>query len=91
LDSAERKSAVRELADVFEWLKKTARLEMALKKHDESVLFDIANNFHIRHHNPRQKNDYDQAIWHSWMFHFYLATYHAVIRLLLKRTAQSEN
>ncbi len=88
LDSAERKSAVRELADVFEWLKKTGRLATALTKHDESVLFDIVNNFHIRHHNPKQKSDYDENIWHSWMFHFYLATYHAVIRILLKHSNQ---
>jgi len=82
LDIKERRQAIRELADVFEWLKKTKKLGKILKHKDESILFDIANNFAIRHHNPEQKRDYDESIWYSWMFHFYLATYHAVIRLL---------
>jgi hypothetical protein len=79
-----RKSAIRDLADVFEWLKKTGKLEKALQSKDESDLFNIANNFSIRHHTPDQKGQYDPVIWHSWMFHFYLATYHAVIRLIKK-------
>lgn len=84
LTLTEKKEAIRELADVFEWLKKTKRLDKALNGKDESALFDIANNFDIRHHNPKQKANYDRLIWYAWMFHFYLATYHAVIRLLLK-------
>jgi len=84
LDLGERRQAVRELADVFEWLKKTGKLDKVLSKKDEAALFEIANNFQIRHHNPKQKTEYDQSIWYSWMFHFYLATYHATIRLLKK-------
>ena len=72
------------MADVFEWLRKSKKLEKALNKKDEAALFEIANKFAIRHHDPSQKTDYDVTIWHSWMFHFYLATYHAVIRMLLK-------
>lgn len=82
---AEKREAIRELADVFEWLKKTHRLERVLDKKDEAAIFDIANNFAIRHHNPQQKSNYDRTIWYSWVFHFYLATYHAAIRLLIKR------
>lgn len=81
----ERKSAIRELADVFEWLKKAKNLSSVLDTKDESAIFDLANNFAIRHHNPKQKGNYDPAIWYSWIFHFYLATYHAAIRLLIKR------
>ncbi len=83
----DKKEAIRLLADVFEWLKKTKHLENALANRDESDLFNIANNFAIRHHQPAQKGNYDQAIWYNWMFHFYLATYHASIRLLLKHRA----
>lgn len=79
-----KKEAIRELADVFEWLKKTKRLPAVLDGKDESAIFDIANNFAIRHHNPKQKTNYDRAIWYSWIFHFYLATYHAAVRLLIK-------
>ena len=82
---SEKREAIRELADVFEWLKKTKRLDRVLDKKDDSAIFDIANNFAVRHHNPQQKTVYDKNIWYSWMFHFYLATYHAAIRLLIKQ------
>ncbi len=84
LDMNERRQAIRELADVFEWLRKSKRLDKVLNRKDEAALFDIANNFAIRHHDPKQKKDYDETIWYSWIFHFYLATYHAVVRLLKK-------
>lgn len=85
LSLMEKREAIRELADVFEWLKKTKKLGQVLNKKDEAALFDIANNFAIRHHNPQQRANYDKSIWYSWMFHFYLASYHAIIRLLIKK------
>jgi hypothetical protein len=84
LNLTEKKEAIRELADVFEWLKKSKNLAAVLDGKDESAIFDLANNFAIRHHNPKQKTNYDRTIWYSWIFHFYLATYHAAIRLLIK-------
>lgn len=79
-----RREAIRELADVFEWLKKNEELEKVIIPKDDNVLFNIANNFAIRHHEPKQRSNYDKEIWYPWMFHFYLATYHAAIRLLKK-------
>jgi hypothetical protein len=87
LSPVEQKEAIREMADVFEWLKKTKDLSNVFDSKDESAIFDIANNFAIRHHNPKQKTQYDSTIWFSWIFHFYLATYHAAIRLLQKKEA----
>lgn len=87
----EQKEAIRELADVFEWLKRTNKLGTVLDGKDESAIFDIANNFAIRHHDPKQKTNYDPAIWYSWMFHFYLATYHAAIRLLTKKDKKTKH
>jgi hypothetical protein len=81
---ADMKVAIRDLADVFEWLKKTKRLDKVLDNKDDSAIFEIANNFALRHHNPQQKSNYDKNIWYAWIFHFYLATYHATIRLLIK-------
>ncbi len=81
----ERREAIRELADVFEWLKTSRKLKEALNKKDELILFEIANKFAIRHHNPDQIQNYDKNIWYSWMFHFYLATYHAVVRMMAKQ------
>jgi hypothetical protein len=85
LSLSEKKEAIRELADVFEWLKKTKNLGSVLDGKDESAIFEIANKFAIRHHDPKQKTNYDRPIWYSWIFHFYLATYHAAIRLLIKK------
>ncbi|MEK0337472.1 MAG: hypothetical protein QQN41_08580 [Nitrosopumilus sp.] len=76
----ERRSAVRELVDVLEFL--TTKAKGILNKKDESDLFNIANNFGIRHHNPQQKTNYDESIWLSWMFYFYLATIYAYIKLI---------
>lgn len=86
----ERREAIRELADVFEWLKKSKMLKGVLYRKDESVLFEIANNFAIRHHNPKQHQNYDESIWYSWMFHFYLATYHAVARMIAKKNKDGQ-
>lgn len=84
LNLDERKEAIILMANVFEWLKKQDKLKKVLNKKDNSVIFNIANNFSLRHHNPDQIQNYDQDIWYSWIFHFYLATYHAVIRLIKK-------
>jgi hypothetical protein len=82
LSLSDKKEAIRELAEVFEWLKKIQKLDSALDRKDELAIFEIANQFGICHHDPKQKTNYDPAIWYSWIFHFYLATYHAAIRLL---------
>ena len=74
----DRRQAVRDLADVFEYLKPQVQELLAIK--DERDLFNIANNFGIRHHNDKQKTSYDAAIWLSWMFYFYLSTIHVVLR-----------
>lgn len=86
----DRKETIRILADVFEWLKKSKRLEKILDNKDDSALYEIINKFEIRHHNPDQKSNYDKKIWYSWMFHFYLATYHAVIRLIIKSEGENK-
>lgn len=79
----DRRDALRELADVLEYLRPDIKKVLASK--DESDLFNIANNFGIRHHNVKQKVDYDKAIWYSWIFYYYLATIHAALRLIAKK------
>lgn len=80
----DRKHAIRDLADVLEYLR--PKVKDVLNTKDEADLFNIANNFGIRHHNPEQKTGYDTAIWYSWMFYYYLSTIHACLRLLAKHT-----
>jgi hypothetical protein len=75
----ERRVAVRDLADVLEALRADARAHMSKK--DEGDLFNIANNFHIRHNDDKQLRDYD-VIWLTWIFYFYLATIHALVRTI---------
>ena len=75
----ERRNSVRELFDVLEYLK--SKTKNVLFRKDESDLFNIANNYGIRHHNANQKTDYDESIWLSWMFYFCLSTIYAYISL----------
>lgn len=49
---------------------------------DTNELFEIANTFGIRHHNKRQKTEYDKPIWHAWIFYCYLSTIHLCLRLI---------
>lgn len=77
---SERRDAVRDLADVLEFLRPEVR--QVLHSRDEADLFNLANNFGIRHHARAQKTDYDPSIWLSWAFYYYLATIHACLRLI---------
>jgi hypothetical protein len=74
----DRREAVRELADVLEYLKPT--LQSVMLTADEKALGNIANNFAIRHNNSNQKEDYSLA-WLSWIFYLYLSTIHLCLRL----------
>jgi hypothetical protein len=78
----ERRHALRDLADVLEYLR--PQLKTILTKKDESDLFEIANSFGIRHHRAGQKTDYDRPIFYSWLFYYYLAAIHAAIRFIEK-------
>lgn len=75
----DRRHAVRDLVDVLELLRPKVKV---LLKDDEKDLFNIANNFAIRHHNDDQKTGYDANVWLSWMFYIYLSTIHVVLRKL---------
>jgi hypothetical protein len=78
--------AVRELFDVLEKLRPEMKTEMLSK--DEGALFNIANNFTIRHMNDQQKAGYDSAIWHQWMFYVNLSTIHVITRLVNRKARQ---
>ncbi len=85
--SSDRRDAIRDLADILEFLRPQAKA--VLTQQDESDLFNIANNFGIRHHNQRQKTQYDEGIWQSWMFYYFLASIHATTRLIERSRAGS--
>ncbi|MCZ8396216.1 hypothetical protein [Achromobacter ruhlandii] len=80
----DRRQAVRDLADVMEYIR--PKIKPLLSSADEKDLFHIANNFGIRHHNDQQKTAYDAGLWLSWMFYFYLATIHVILRKIHYRS-----
>ncbi|MBL7500968.1 hypothetical protein I6A84_02320 [Frankia sp. CNm7] len=68
----QKRSAVAALALVIEE-RRHGVLTEALAKSDRGALFDIANNFHIRHQGAKQKRDYDD-FYLDWIFWLYLST-----------------
>jgi len=78
----DRRHAIRDLVDVLEFLR--PQIKAVISKKDEGDLFTLANQFGIRHHDGKQKRDYEKAIWYSWMFYYYLTTIHACLRLIEK-------
>ncbi len=76
----EKREAVRLLAEVLEFLRPEIR-KLPLTK-DEGDLFNIANNFGIRHHRPGEKTEYDHDVYLEWIFYSYLSTIHLIIRLV---------
>lgn len=76
----DRRRAVRELADVLETLRPVAKQHLASR--DEADLFELANRYAIRHHNDRQKGDYDLGVWADWQFYYYLATIRALVAIV---------
>jgi hypothetical protein len=84
----EQKQAVRDLVDLLEFYRPQVKQHLLSK--DESDLFNIANNYAIRHHRTHQKDDYDDA-WLSWLFYFYLSTVHLVLGLVHGRQEPSSS
>lgn len=84
----DRRTAVRELADVLEH--RRALLKDHLVKRDEADLFQIANQFAIRHYNVHQQQDYDDAFL-DWLFWWYLATVELTDQLLARALTNGAN
>jgi len=76
------KQMVRTLADVLEYLKKEGT---RLPTKDDSDLFNIINNFDIRHHNRKQKGEYNKEIWYDWMFYTFLSSINVLLKLINKK------
>ncbi len=84
----EREIAVRELAGVLEWIK--PQINEALLNKDSTDLYNIANNFGIRHMNQNQKLQYDKPVWLSWMFYHYLNTINACLHIVERQKAKAK-
>ncbi len=84
---ASMRSAITALAGVLEAHRALLKAELLTK--DEGYLFDIANNFDLRHRKADQRSDYDPAFL-EWIFHWYLATIPLVSALMAKQQAPPE-
>jgi len=83
-DVESKRSAILALAGVLE-----ERRELIIKhlgKSDGGVLFQIANQFNLRHHRDNQLSDYPEAFL-DWIFWWYLATVELTNRLLASGTS----
>ena len=75
----DKRDALRELADALEFLR--SEVEKKLPSKEAGALFNIANNYGIRHHNARQHTDYNREAYYPWIFHSYLAVIDLLARL----------
>ena len=66
----QKRDSINNLADILEFLRASDGTK--IPSEEESRLFEIANNFGVRHHNPSQKVDYDPEVWLDWMFYTFL-------------------
>jgi len=75
----EKEESIRILADVLEFVRKDIKEYML--RSDENRLFEIANQFGIRHHNIEQKIDFNKNIWFEWIFYSYLNSINTIIKI----------
>lgn len=75
----DKRSAIVVLAGVLE--ERRGLLKAELFRRDEGALFQIANEYELRHRNQSQRRDYDPAFL-DWFFWWYLATIELTDRLL---------
>jgi hypothetical protein len=81
---SDKRSAVGALAGVLE--RRRALLKQELWRKDEGALFQIANEFDVRHRDAKQRTDYDDAFL-EWIFYFYLGTVNLTNRLIARQAA----
>lgn len=79
-DRNQKRSAVAVLALVLEERRHSV-LADALANSDRGALFDIANNFHIRHQDAKQKRNYDDY-YLDWIFWVYLSSIELTNRII---------
>lgn len=83
----DKRSAVVALHRVLEH--RRGQLKTALLRKDEGALFQIANEFDLRHRSADQRPDYDQA-YLDWVFWWYLATVELTDRLLSSQNRDAQ-
>lgn len=84
----DKRSACTTLAGVLEF--RRSLLKEELFRRDEGALFQIANEFDVRHRSESQKSEYD-PIFLDWIFWWYLGTIELTDRIIARQAeADSE-
>lgn len=79
-NEADKKAAIKSLVDALESIRPLVK--KTLLSEDENALFNIANNFAIRHNGKNQRRDYDKSVWYDWVFHVNLAALMTIINIV---------
>jgi hypothetical protein len=77
---SDKKSAILELGGVLEMYRRNIQKKFTSK--DEDELFNVLNNFQLRHSNLKQKSDYDEEIFYKWIFFNQLSAIDAYFKML---------
>ncbi len=85
-----KKKAIATLADILEPLRNDLKdilnEECSIAKNDhDKLIFDIVNNFNVRHNNKKQYKEYSVGIWYDWMMQYYTSVIIAYYRLREKK------
>jgi DNA-directed RNA polymerase subunit F len=85
-DKESKKKAIASLADILEnvrgEVKDLLNSEYGVPKNEhDKLIFDIVNNYNIRHDNQRQKTSYSKDIWYEWMMQYYTSVIIAFYKL----------
>lgn len=85
-DLESKKKAIASLADILEYVRAEVKdlfnSEYGVPKNEhDKLIFDIVNNYNIRHDNQRQKTSYSKDIWYEWMMQYYTSVIIAFYKL----------
>jgi hypothetical protein len=87
-EAEDKRSAVLALAGILE--ERRQLIKDRLLRKDEGALFQIANEFALRHRNEQQRPDYDPAFL-DWIFWWYLGTVELTNRLIARQPDEPES
>lgn len=87
-DEVTRRSALTNLGHVLERLRPD--IKGKLTKKDENDIFELLNNFGIRHHGVNQQSDYNAEIFYAWLFAYLIAAIRACCEILQQSLESDE-
>ena len=82
-----KKKAINILADILEPLRENLKellnneYEVNKNSHDK-LIFEVVNQFNIRHNNQKQITGYSREIWYDWMMQYYTSVIITYYRLI---------